>query len=201
MYYIYLRSLPPNSPFDTQSVQSRPWRPGCAWRWPASRGPARGRASRTCCSSRRGPGRPACESAGWPPGSTRSPRTDPGPRPASPCPCSRQAAPRRRPGGPGTSGAIPSRWRPPHVPVLGHVAGDGLAQQRDVKVSPLGRLALVLVQLHVHAAGQLGPVGVQAALPARRVAGEEPVLVAVRPEAVAALPLPLALAGTLRMKI
>jgi len=85
------------------------------------------------------------------------------------------------------------------MPILGHVAGNGLSQQRNVKVPPLGRLPFVLVELHVHAAGQLGPVGMEAAFPARRVAGKEPVLIAMRSEAVATLPLPLALTGTLQI--
>lgn len=57
------------------------------------------------------------------------------------------------------AGAFPG-GATPHVPVLGHVAGDGFAEQRNVEVAPLCRLPLVLVQLYVDAAGQLGPVGV-----------------------------------------
>lgn len=85
------------------------------------------------------------------------------------------------------------RGAPLDVPVLGQIPGDRFPQQRDVEVPPLGRFALVLVQLLVDAPGQLGPVRVQAALPARRVARKQPVLVAVGPEAVA--PFLLSLTG------
>ena len=97
------------------------------------------------------------------------------------------------------AGVLP-RGAPLDVPELGQIPGDRFAQQRDVKVSPLGRFALVLVQLLVDAASQLGPVCVQAALPARRVARKQPVLVAVRPEAVAPFLLSLTRAGALLLR-
>lgn len=84
------------------------------------------------------------------------------------------------------------------MPELAEVPRNGLPQQSDVKVASLCRLSLVLVQLRVDAARQLGPVGVQATLPAGGVAREEPVLVAMRAEAVTPLLLPLTRTGTLQ---
>lgn len=92
------------------------------------------------------------------------------------------------------------RGAPLHVPELGQIPGDRFAQQRNVEVAPLGRFTLVLVQLLVDATGQLRPVRMQTALPAGRVAREQPVLVPVRSEAVAPLLLPLTGARALRME-
>ena len=87
-----------------------------------------------------------------------------------------------------------------HVPELGQVASDRFAQQRDVEVAPLGRFALVLVQLLVDATGQLRPVRVQTTLPAGGVPRKQPIFVPVRSEAVAALLLPLAGARALEVR-
>lgn len=86
------------------------------------------------------------------------------------------------------------------MPKLGQIPRDRLPQQRDVEVPPLGRFALVLVQLGVHTSGQFGPVSMQATLPTGRVPRKQPILVAVRSEAVAPFLLSLTSARSLEGK-
>lgn len=59
-----------------------------------------------------------------------------------------------------------------YVPELGQVPRDRVPYYSYIKVSTLYPIPFDLVQLRVNAAGQLGPVRVQAALPAGRVSRE-----------------------------
>lgn len=65
----------------------------------------------TCCSSRPGRDRRACEFAYSPPSSIHSRQTDRDRHRANPCPCNTAVIRWLWPDGRGTNGAIPSKWR------------------------------------------------------------------------------------------
>ena len=74
----------------------------------------------------------------------------------------------------GEEGGAPG-GSPGHVAPLAEVAADWVPEEGDVEIPPVPPLPLSGGHVLVHTPSQLRPVGVEAALPAGAVAGEQPV--------------------------
>lgn len=75
-----------------------------------------------------------------------------------------------------------------YVSKFREVSCDGFSEEGDVKIASLGDVTFHFIEFFIDAIGELGPIGVETAFPSGGVPAEEPALVGVWTETIAALP-------------